>query len=107
MMFAQTLGGALFISVAQNVFQNQLIKNLHTVVPDLPVGIVLNAGATQLKNQVPTNFLDGVLHAYNGALTQTWYASVPMSPPSIIGALAIEWKSMKGKAPTAAAAAAV
>jgi hypothetical protein len=103
-MFAQTLGGALFISVAQNVFQNQLIKNLHSVVPDLPINIVLNAGATQLKNAVPQSFLHGVLNAYNGALTQTWYVSVAMSALSLVGALAIEWKSMKGKAPAAAAA---
>lgn len=103
MMFSQTLGGALFISVGQNVFQNQLIKNLHTVVPDLPVGVVLNTGATQLQHQVPATFLDGVLHAYNGALTQTWYVSVAMSALSLIGALAIEWKSMKGKPPAAAA----
>lgn len=100
-MFAQTLGGALFISVAQNVFQNGLIKNLGSVVPDLPVAIVLNTGATELSHQIPAQYLTGVLRAYNDALTNTFYVSVAMSALSIIGALAVEWKSMKGKAPAA------
>jgi hypothetical protein len=101
-MFAQTLGGALFISVAQNVFNNQLVRNLHSVVPDLSTQLVLNTGATELKFQVPRQFIDGVLTAYNSALTQTWYVSVAMSALSIFGALAIEWKSMKGKPAPAA-----
>jgi MFS family permease len=97
MMFSQTLGGALFISVGQNVFTNQLIKNLRSAVPDLDPGIVLRVGATELKNAIPAQFLKGVLIAYNATLTQTFYVSVATGALTIIGALAIEWKSMKGK----------
>ncbi|KAF2034714.1 MFS general substrate transporter [Setomelanomma holmii] len=104
MMFTQTLGGALFISVGQNVFTNQLIKNLGTVVPDLDPKIVLAVGATELKNQIQKEFLPGVLTAYNLALTQTFYVSVAAASLSIIGAVFVEWKSMKGKQITMAAA---
>ncbi|KAJ4344607.1 MFS sugar transporter [Didymosphaeria variabile] len=97
MMFSQTLGGALFISVGQNVFTNQLIKNLQTVVPDLNPSIVLAVGATELKNQIEEKFLSGVLTAYNAALTQTFYVSVATAAMSIFGAAFVEWKSMKGK----------
>ncbi|KAF2185102.1 MFS general substrate transporter, partial [Zopfia rhizophila CBS 207.26] len=97
MMFAQTLGGALFISVGQNVFTNQLIKNLASVVPDLNPGLVLTVGATELKNAIPEQFLSGVLTAYNRTLTQTFYVSVAAGSFSIIGALFVEWKNMKGK----------
>lgn len=97
MMFSQTLGGALFISVGQNVFTNQLIKNLHNVVPELDAGFVLTVGATELKNQIQANFLPGVLSAYNLALTQTFYVSVATGAISIVGAAFVEWKSMKGK----------
>ena len=96
-MFSQTLGGALFISVGQNVFTNQLIKNLATVVPDLNPAIVRNTGATELKNVVEQKFLSGVLVAYNQTLTQTFYVSVATAALSIIGAAFVEWKSMKGK----------
>jgi hypothetical protein len=97
MMFSQTLGGALFISVGQNVFTNQLIKNLSAAVPDLNPAIVLQTGATELKNAVPAQYLAGVLTAYNDTLTTTFIVSVAMAAFSLIGASAIQWKSMKGK----------
>lgn len=104
MMFAQTLGGALFISVGQNVFTNQLIKHLATVVPDLDSSIVLRTGATELKHAIPAEYLSGVLSAYNLALTNTFYVSVATASLSIIGAAFVQWKSMKGKEITMAAA---
>ncbi|KAF2405494.1 MFS general substrate transporter [Trichodelitschia bisporula] len=97
MMFSQTLGGSLIISVAQNVFSNQLIKNLARVVPDLPSDIVLKTGATELKHQVPAKFLAGVLSAYNEALSQTFYVGVALSVVGVVGVVAIQWISVKGK----------
>ncbi|KAK3196968.1 hypothetical protein GRF29_1536g165079 [Pseudopithomyces chartarum] len=96
-MFSQTLGGALFISVGQNVFTNSLLTNLKAVVPDLNPAIVLAVGATEIKNQIEERFIDGVLVAYNSALTQTFYVSVATASMSIFGAAFVQWKSMKGK----------
>ena len=99
-MFAQTFGGALFISVAQNVFTNRLLKNLLQNVPTLNPAIVLQTGATSLKHAVTASnpsLLPGVLTAYNNALVQTYYVSVALAALSIFGALGIEWKSVKGK----------
>jgi len=104
MMFSQTLGGALFISVAQNVFTNQLLKNLRTVVPDLNPSLVLTVGATELKNAIEEKFLGGVIVAYNQSLTQTFYVSVAAAAVSIFGAAFVEWRSMKGKEIAMAAA---
>lgn len=95
-VFSQTLGGALFISVAQNVFTNQLIKNLAITVPELASEIVLGVGATELRRLDP-RYLDGIIKAYNGALTDTFYVSVGTGAMAIVGAVFIEWKSMKGK----------
>lgn len=103
-MFAQTLGGALFLSVGQNIFSNQLLKNLRTYVPDFDPFYVLKIGATNLK-AVPPQFYQGVLTAYNKTLTQVFYVSVATAALSIFGALALEWKSVKGKKVSAAAAA--
>jgi EmrB/QacA subfamily drug resistance transporter len=103
-MFSQTLGGALFISVGQNVFTNQLVKNLASVVPDLNSAIVRNTGATELKNVIEEKFWNGVLIAYNQTLTQVFYVSVATAAMSLIGAAFVQWKSMKGKEITMAAA---
>ncbi|KAF3916666.1 hypothetical protein ABW20_dc0105089 [Dactylellina cionopaga] len=96
-IFSQTLGGALSISIAQNVFNNQLIKNLGREVPNLDPSIVLATGATSLKANLPAEFLPGVLRAYNLSLTQTFYIAVAFMGLSIFGALGLEWKSVKGK----------
>lgn len=96
-MFTQILGGALFISVGQNVFTNRLLSGLQSQVPGLDPTIVLKVGATSLKEAVPARFLDSVQVAYNKALTDTWYVSVALSCLSIIGAAFMEWKSVKGK----------
>lgn len=98
-MFMQTLGGALFISVAQNIFTNRLVTNLARYVPNLDPSIVLRTGATSLKYspEIDVSLIPSVLVAYNSALTQTFYVSLALGALSIFGALGIEWKSVKGK----------
>lgn len=96
-MFSQTLGGALFVSVAQNVFTNSLLKNLKSIVPDLSPAEVLSAGATTLAQVIPKEYLAGVREAYNGAITDTFYVGVALGAVSILGAVSFEWKSIKGK----------
>jgi hypothetical protein len=95
--FAQTLGGALMVSVAQNVFQTRLLKALVIDAPGVNPGTILATGATAIRQIVSADLLPGVLLAYNEALTQAFYVSVAMASLSIIGALGMEWKSVKGK----------
>ncbi|KAF7297069.1 DHA14-like major facilitator [Mycena indigotica] len=96
-MFANTLGGALFISIGQNVFTNKLIDGLVAHVPGINPSLVLSAGATSLKNAVDVADLPGVLLAYNDALVAAFYAGTAMACLSIVGALTIEWVNIKGK----------
>lgn len=103
-MFSQTLGGALFISVAQNVFSNRLLIDVSKVVPDLNPEVVISAGATNLKTAIATGDYANVLIAYNLALQSTYYVAVALSALSIFGAVFIEWKSVKGKKMDVAAA---
>ncbi|KAI9717527.1 MAG: hypothetical protein M1812_004668 [Candelaria pacifica] len=95
--FVQTLGGALFIAVAQNVFTTRLLSGLQSAVPDLDPTIVLSTGATNLKTVIESKFLPGVLFAYNNAIINTFYVTVAMASLSIIGSLGMEWRSVKGK----------
>ena len=98
-MFALNIGGALFLSIAQNVFSNQLIKNVATYVRNVDPISIIQAGATNIKNQKgisPEDF-HSILVAYNKTLTQTFYVSVAAAALTIIGASLIEWKSVKGK----------
>jgi len=100
-MFSQTLGGALFLSIGQNVFSNQLTKNIAELdLPGLPAGLVLMTGATELKRvilNINADYLGPILDAYNTSINQTFYVSVAAACLSIFGAVVIEWKSIKGK----------
>ena len=104
-MFAQTFGGALFVSVAQNVFNNRLIEQLRADVRDVDPRIILSVGATSLRDRIAPNVLPRVQEAYNSALTETWYIAVAMVCLSAIGAVFVEWKSVKGMKPGVAPAA--
>lgn len=103
-MFTQTFGGALFVSVAQNVFNNRLISEIPKFAQGFDPSIVLHVGATSLKEQVPARLLPGVQYAYNLALTNTWYISVAMSSLQLVAAVFVEWKSVKGMKPAVGAA---
>ena len=93
-MFCQQLGGAVFVSVGQSVFTNQLVKGLRNVAGVSPA-VVVKTGATDIRHVVDPSDLHGVLVAYNGALTKTFTAATAMACLSIIGGLCVEWKSIK------------
>ncbi|KAJ6519344.1 major facilitator superfamily domain-containing protein [Mycena sanguinolenta] len=96
-VFLQSLGGSLFISVAQSVFQNKLISELVERVPEVSPDVIFTAGATNLKNAVDPQYLSAVLEVYNDALVVAFRVATAMAGISILGALAVEWKSVKGK----------
>ncbi|MCJ1243994.1 hypothetical protein MMC30_001191 [Trapelia coarctata] len=92
MFFAQVFGGAVFLCAAQNVFNNQLMSEFAEVV-----GLaILNSGATDFRKIVRPEELGGLLLAYNSALTTTYKIAVAAPCLSVVGALTIEWRSIKG-----------
>ncbi len=93
-MFCQQLGGAIFVSIGQNIFANELIKGLSSISGIDPATVV-KTGATEIRNVVDVKFFSQVRAAYNGALTKTFTASLVMAALSIIGALCMEWKNIK------------
>lgn len=96
-IFVQTLGGALFVSIGQNTFSNKLVQGLAKYAPSIDPKVVLSLGATSLQSGVEKSVLPGVLKAYNDALTHSFLVAAIMAAATIVGSLAIEWKSVKGK----------
>ena len=96
MFFAQTFGGALFVSIGQNVFSNALVANLSSI-PGIDRTKVLKTGATKLRSTVDLNYLGDVLVAYDGALRMAFIVVLATSCLSILGAAAMEWKSVKDR----------
>jgi MFS family permease len=95
--FCQTFGGALFMSVGQNTFIDKFLKALKHV-PGVNPDIVIQTGATALRDHVPKQSLPAVLEAYNYSVTHgPFLVSTILACLSIIGALGTEWRSVKEK----------
>lgn len=93
--FAQSLSGAMFISIAQTVFENRLVASITVNAPNLSPNAIIKTGAANLSQRVPKDMLPSVLYAYNIAIVQTFYVSVAAALLSFIGAGLVQWKSMK------------
>lgn len=103
-IFFNSLGGAIAISIAQNIFTNGLTTNLPKDAPGVDPQIVIGAGAAYLRNVISPEKLPGVLLAYMAGLKQAFVISIACGAIGTICACFVEWKSVKGKklAPAAA-----
>ena len=103
-IFFNSCGGAIAISVAQNIFSNGLSTNLPKYAPQVSASGVINAGATHIREYVKPEYLPGVLRAYMEALNQAYVVPIAAGSIATICAFFVEWKSVKGKTIVAAAA---
>lgn len=75
--FFQSLGGALFIAVAQSLFQNALLAGIEKNAPELPAQVFLHSGATSIRAILEglgkLDSLDVVLQAYVDGLTRCFW----------------------------------
>jgi MFS family permease len=98
MLFAQTLFGAIFVSVGQNVLDNQLAKRLAGISSITPQQIE-TAGATGIFNIILPQDHAAALEAYNDSLRVCFQVALILSCLSILGALGMEWRSVKKISP--------
>lgn len=94
-IFSQNFGGALFLSFAQTTFNSGLTKYIPRSSPSEYVKIVIEAGATAIRQAVPTAFLPGVLEAYNKSINITFYLAAAAAAASFISCWGMGWKSIK------------
>lgn len=96
MMFAQNLGGAIFLCVAQSVFTDELAKQL-TKIPGLHLSKnqVVQMGATSIRKLVPQELIGTFLESYRIAICNAFYVALALACASLIGAVLVEWKSVK------------
>lgn len=97
-LFFQLLGGALMVSAGQNVFTTRLTSGLATI-PGVDAQLVIATGATKLKALItnPTDY-NAALEIYNSGLTRAYRVSLVVACLAVIGAVGMEFKSVKIKA---------
>lgn len=92
----QQLGGAVFLSVCQNVFSTELVQHLRDVA-GLDAQQIVDTGATAIQTIVPADKMDAVVDAYNYGITRVFLIAAILSACTILGVAMMEWKSIKGK----------
>lgn len=99
--FFQSFGGAIFIAVAQTVFQNGLVAGVERDAPGLDPEIFINAGANQvreiLRSMGQEQYTTAVLSAYLAGLRNTYYITVACASAAFFAALGLSWVSLKKK----------
>jgi EmrB/QacA subfamily drug resistance transporter len=91
----QTLGGAVFTAVGQNLYIDRFSSALERI-GGLDPSQLLKGGATDLTKAVPPALLPDVLQAYNNSLTKgTFFAALIVACLAVPAALGMEWRSVK------------
>lgn len=94
MFFGQQLFGAIFNSVGQNVLDNQLANHL-AGIPGVSSRLIQTTGATELLNLISAEYRAAALKAYNDSLRVCFQIALIMACLSTLGALGMEWQSVK------------
>jgi hypothetical protein len=98
-IFFQSLGGALFISVAQNVFSNGVVRGVRQFTPWLSPTLLLDAGATEIRNVLSrlgrSADLQDVLRGYMVGLVDVYRVTLACACAAFVASLFFEWRSVK------------
>lgn len=96
-IFFNSLGGAISISIAQNIFSNTLIQEIPLHTQGVNPAAIIGAGATHIRQVTPPSQLAGVLLSYNEAVTRALILPIATGAIAFFWSLFVEWKSIKGK----------
>ncbi|KAI1750129.1 major facilitator superfamily domain-containing protein [Xylaria castorea] len=100
MFFSQILGGAIFVSVGQNVLNNQLVQRL-SHIPGFSPSIIQSGGATSLIETFAPQYRHDALVAYNESLRTVFRVGLVLAAVTVLGAACMEWRSVKKEQPSA------
>ncbi|KAL8798266.1 MAG: hypothetical protein Q9182_006812 [Xanthomendoza sp. 2 TL-2023] len=93
-VFFQALGGALAISIGQNVLSSSLHRELARV-PQVDPNQVITEGATRMVSSVPLELRDTVRAAYSVALSHTYILPIAAGGLAFCCSFAVEHRSVK------------
>ncbi|KAJ5641986.1 hypothetical protein N7490_005986 [Penicillium lividum] len=95
LFFSQTLGQAIFLTLAQVVFISSLKSGLAKYAPSVDSEAVVAAGATEIRNVVSKGTLEGVLMAYNQGIDHVFYLAAGIAVACFFVAWGMGWKDIR------------
>jgi len=95
--FAGGMGSSLFVAASASLFQNRLVEEVGRSSPSTNITTIDHVGLSDIRKVVGTDRLRDVLLGYDEAVSQTLYLPTALIASSIIGAVCIQWQSVKKK----------
>lgn len=97
LMFFQTLGSAILLTIADTIFNNSLKTEIPKYAPSVNPETVISAGATAVRNVVSKSDLPGVLLAYSKSFDRVFYLAAGLSVGFFIAGFGLGWKDIRKK----------
>ncbi|KAF4539092.1 MFS aflatoxin efflux [Lasiodiplodia theobromae] len=98
MFFSQLFGAAIFVSVGQNVMDNELVRRMRALVPGFEASSVTQGGATEVLAGLPAELRQAGRVAYNEALRKVFVIGLVLACLTVLGTAALEWRSVLKRA---------
>jgi hypothetical protein len=91
------LGGTIFVSVGQSLFNSKLATLVTQRLPQLAPGTLEAIGAVELRSKLDPSLIDTVTSCYNDALRDVWWMLLGLTAASLFGTLGVEWRKVTDK----------
>lgn len=88
-MLTTSLGGAISLTISQAIFNNDLVKQVIKYAPSVNPALVLNTGATEFRNVIPADAVNGVIQAYAKAIDTVLIPPIAFAGLALIVALGV------------------
>ena len=98
---SQSFGGAIFISVANTIFQTTLLSHIakSPLLSGLDTSTLTSTGITEFRSMVTSEQLQVLLEFYNISLRNVFITCIPLVALAFLTSLGLEWRSVKTKQP--------
>lgn len=96
-LFAQTIGGAFFVSASQSAFANQLVKRLPITAPTVSPAKVLVVGITEIRATFSAEEVTGIVRAYMDGLSVSFALAIATVGMAALAGFGSKWTNLKGK----------
>lgn len=96
-LFAQSFGPAVAVTVAQLVFSRELKSSLDRLGLSGNETAISQKGLLEIFHDMPLDRVEQALLGFNKSLERVWYIAVGLACMTLVGTLLMEWKSVKAK----------
>nr|E1ACQ6.1 RecName: Full=Efflux pump notK; AltName: Full=Notoamide biosynthesis cluster protein K [Aspergillus sp. MF297-2]ADM34144.1 efflux pump [Aspergillus sp. MF297-2] len=94
MLMCNSISGAYFVTAAQSIFANYMLKELASIAPDMDPIQVLTTGASEVSHVFQGAELEAVLAAYLAGIKDVFAFSLAGAAFTVVLSLAIPFKKL-------------